>query len=334
MKKSIYSIASLVGLLALSSCGVNTATEDANTLNIYASRHYDVDKKIIESFENETGIDVNLLELKPDELIVKLMSEGENTPADLVFMNGAENITALQETGLTKNLTAEIPASVDSKYYGDNWVGITRRARVFATTKDNDNVAITSYDDIMSDDFDQSILVRSSDNSYNQALIASMIQDKGEDYATDFVTSMVEHMARTPEGNDRDQAKAMVAGDGDIAMINTYYMHLLNISSDDAEVAVSNELAPYELTGIYENISFVTPLTESEEVDQFIEYLLTEDVQSQYAEVNGEYPVNSNSKLTGYISTLPKYEYAEVDFETLGNYIEKAYEIMIENGWK
>ncbi len=335
MKKltSIFITTALV--LGVASCGSNTNNDKAETtLNLYSSRHYDVDKGLIEKFEEETGITVNIAELKNDELIAKLSEEGANTPADMVFMNGGETISSLNDMNILKPLTIEQPENLHSSYYSDNWIGVTRRARVIAHTNERNVPEVLTYDDLLSDDLKGKVLVRSSTNKYNQALIASMLQVHGEEYTTNFVKGLVNNMARTPSGNDREQAKAVVAGEGDIAIMNSYYLHLMSISTDEAEVNVSKLVKSYDLSDVHENISFVGKISDNENVDLFTEFLLSEESQKAFVEQNGEYPVNKNVELSGYIASLPKYEYQEIDFTTLGNYISDAYKIMLKNGWE
>ncbi len=339
MKKNklLITMSLMGGVLLLSSCGSTESTVTENNddvLNIYSSRHYEVDKQIADNFAEETGVKVNIVELKDSELVSKLSQEGENTEIDLVIMNGAENISSLNEMGILQPVsTVEIPESVNPKYYGDNFIGLTRRARVVVTDKEFDG-EIKNYDDLTSPELANEILVRSSGNAYNQALVASFLQQNGEEYTKEWVSGFVSNFARKPEGNDRDQVKAVANGDGSVAVVNSYYLHLLANSTEPSEVEAVEAVTPISLENVHENISWVGIVDPSEEADEFIEYLLNEENQSLFMELNGEYPVNSNVELTGYISTLPEYTYQDIDFETLGDYREDAYKLMLEQGWE
>ena len=80
----------------------------------------------------------------------------------------------------------------------------------------------------------------SSSSLYNQSLLASFIRLDGEEKAKVWADGIVKNFAREPNGNDRDQAKAIVAGEGDVAIMNTYYVGLM-LNSDDAEEAKVGE---------------------------------------------------------------------------------------------
>ena len=59
------------------------------------------------------------------------------------------------------------------------------------------------------------------------------------------VTKVVNNFARDPKGNDRDQVKAIAAGQGDIAIVNSYYIGLLLSSEKQAEVDAGNSVSVF-----------------------------------------------------------------------------------------
>ncbi len=328
MKKIIILAVGFLAAITLMACTNN----DDNTLNIYTSRDYDVDKEIIENFTEDTGIKVNVLEQKSAELVTKLSQEKSATPADIVFITGAEYISKVDDLGLLQNHNMDVSDIMDEKYYNDKFIAVTSRARILVRDNNFTQEVIT-YDDIVKDTFTGKILARSSSNTYNQAMIASFVQQHGEEYTATWIENFVSKLGRTPSGNDRDQVKAVVSGEGDIALVNSYYMHKLANSTEDAEKEVESKVTAYTLTNVHENISWVGKIKDSENATKFIEYVTNKSNQEKYMNQNGEYPVHKEVVLSGYLAGLPQYEYQTINFSTLGNYTTKAYEIMLDNGW-
>lgn len=64
----------LLSLFIFTAC-TQVQPEATNEINIYSARNYDVDKDLLQRFESETGIKVNLFEGKGDELIERLKLE-------------------------------------------------------------------------------------------------------------------------------------------------------------------------------------------------------------------------------------------------------------------
>ncbi len=319
-------------ILVLTSCFSN---EDENVLNIYSSRHYEADKKLIKKFQDRTGVKVNITQLDNNELIARITQEKENTPADIIFANGAENISALLDVNILNDINVTIPDTVNPKYFGDKWVGFSRRARVVVGDSNSKNFSteINTYTDMTADEFEGEILVRSSSNSYNIAMIASMLQQHGEEYTTEFIKGLVDNFARKPNGNDRDQVKAIASGEGSFALVNTYYLHLMSNSSDENERDIVSEITIQTTDDLHENISFLGTIGTNEYANDFIEFMLSVESQSFIVKENGEFPVNSGAYFEGYMESLSHLSFEEVDFETLGDYSEDAYRLMIENGW-
>lgn len=185
------------------------------------------------------------------------------------------------------------------------------------------------------------ILVRSSSAIYNQSLIASFIEINGEEAAKKWAKGIVDNMAREPKGNDRDQAKAVVAGEGDVAIMNTYYVGLMSKSSDPEEVKVAEKIGVYfpnqSTTGTHVNVSGVALTKEAKNKEngiKFMEFLSSEKAQKQFAEANFEYPVNPNVEAAALLKSWGNFKPQNVNLTKLGEYNKKAQEIMNEVGWK
>lgn len=345
--KKIIAILAMTTLVTgiLAGCGSkNSATEnfkveDEKVVNVYSARHYDVDKELFNKFEEETGIKVNLVEGKSDELIERMAREGENSPADVFLTVGAENIAPLQEKNLIEKTSSElIENNIPEDYRGENWVGLTSRARVIAYDKDRVNKEdIDSYDDLLEEEYKGKVLVRSSSSSYNIALLASFIQEDDEEEAKEWAEGVFNNLARTPEGNDRDQVKAIAAGIGDVAIVNSYYLAKMVNSSDAEEVNAAKNIGLIFPEDTHINLSFAAIAKNSKNKEngiKLIEFLTSEEAQSAYASENGEFPLNEKVELPELLKSWGDFDTQDIDFEKLGTFKQKAVLIFDQIGWK
>lgn len=338
---------SLLVVFAMVHCKGKTSEQNTGqevgkngALNIYSSRHYDVDKKIYQQFTEETGIAVNLVEGKGDEILQRILQEKDNSQADLYLTVGAENIYPLAQENLVEPFTSNvIEKNIPEQFRGNGWTGITSRARVIAYVKERtDPSVIKTYKDLIKPEWKGKILVRSSGSSYNIALLASFIAIDGKVTATEWAKGMVANFARDPKGNDRDQAKAMVAGDGEFAVINSYYLVKMLNSSDLKEVEVGKQVGLIFPENTHLNLSFGMLLKSAknkENAVRFLEFVTDKKIQKIYAEKNGEFALNPEVPLTEIQSTWQKnFSKQKLNFEELGKYKKDASFIFDEVGWK
>lgn len=325
--------------LAVAQCKEKTS-EQKTMLNIYSSRHYDVDKKIYRQFIKETGIEINLVEGKGDEILQRILQEGKSSPADLYLTVGAENIYPLMQAKLAEPFNSKIiEKNIPQQYRGNGWTGITSRARVIAYVKGRTNPAlIKTYSDLTKPEWKGKVLVRSSSSSYNVALLASFLSVDGKKSATKWAKGIAANFARAPKGNDRDQAKAMVAGDGDLAIMNSYYLVKMLQSSDPQEVEVGKKVGLIFPEETHFNLSFGMLLKSSknkENAIRFLEFLSSKEIQKIYAEKNGEFSLNPELSTPEIQSDWPKnFTHQKINFEELGKYRRDAAFIFDEVGWK
>lgn len=328
----------LVAVLFLSGCTAPLTDNSTEVLNIYSARHYDLDKAIIEAFQEESGIEVNVIEGKGDELLERMIREKDNPQADLFITVGAETLsTSLQEDLFQDIELEDIEDVLDSQFYGDKWVAITKRARILVYDNSNPVPPINTYFDLTTDEFSQKVLVRSATSSYNIALLAAMIQQDGEQLAENWAKGVVNNFARIPTGNDRDQARAVVSGLGDVAIMNTYYLILMENSSDPADQDVASSLGVLFPEDTHMNISYAAILNQSSNPDnaqKFINYLLDVEQQNIYMNDNGEFPIRNDIPLNPTIQSWGEFNIAPINYETLGDVYAQAVMIFDQVKWE
>lgn len=268
-------------------------------VNIYTTRQPSLIEPVMEAFTADTGIAVKL-NFVDDGLVERLRAEGARSPADLVMTVDIANLQRVVDAGVLQPvdsdiLTAAVPADLRSP---DNlWFALTTRARIVYASKSRvADGEITTYEDLASDTWKDRICTRSGLHNYNLALLSAVIEHVGEDGAKDWVTGIKDNLARSPEGNDRAQVKAIWAGECDISLGNTYYMGKMLNTEDQLEWADSVRIVfpTFENGGTHVNVSGVA-MTQSApnkaEALQLMEFLVSAKAQSIYAETNYEYPV-------------------------------------------
>ncbi|WFD11146.1 Fe(3+) ABC transporter substrate-binding protein [Tepidibacter hydrothermalis] len=343
-----FSIVLLVGCTTKqesTSSNEGNESNEEKVVNVYTSRHYDADKELYKIFTEETGIKVNVVEGKSDELIERLDREGEDTEADVLIVADAARLHRAKSQELLQSVESEvlnnnIPENLRDK--DNEWYGLTKRGRVIVYSKDRVNPSeLSTYEDLTNPKWKGKILVRSSSNTYNQSLLASFIEINGEEKAKEWAKGLVDNMARDPKGNDRDQAKAVVAGEGDIAIMNTYYLGKLLNSSDPEEVKVGEQVSVFfpnqDTTGTHINVSGAGVTKNANNKDnavKFIEFLSNEKAQSIFANANYEYPANPNVEPSELLKSWGEFKDQNISLNKLGENNKKAVEIFNEIGWK
>lgn len=348
MKKLLFG---LITLSILSSCKNETKENDTATgpqnqeVNVYTHRHYEADQELFKKFEEQTGIKVNVINSNADELIQKMSMEGEQSPADVLITVDAGRLTRAKEQDLLQPIESEtlnntIPSHLkDAENY---WFGITKRARIIAYAKDRVKPEdLSTYEDLATPKWKNKILIRSSDNIYNQSLLASIIVNNGEEEAKTWTRNLVNNMARTPKGSDRDQVKAVVAGEGDIAILNSYYLGQMLNSSDPEEVETAGKVGLFfpnqDDRGTHINVSgagVARYAPNKENAIRFIEFLISEEAQNVFANSNYEYPVNPDVEPAPLLQEWGEFKEDTLNLSQLGENNKNAVLTFDEAGWK
>lgn len=314
-------------------------------VNIYTARHYEVDQELYDMFTKQTGIKVNVVEGKAPELIERIKREGASTPADLFITVDGGILNSAKEAEILQPIASgvvdkQVPADLRDK--DNHWIGLSTRARVIVYAKDRVNPSeLSTYEDLATGKWKGKIAVRSSTNLYNQSLLASFIAIMGEKEAEAWAAGIAANLAREPEGGDRDQAKAIVAGVGDVAIMNTYYVGQLAASKDAEEVKVAEKVGVFfpnqETTGTHINISGAGLVKHSKNKDnaiKLLEFLTAPEAQTKISQANFEFPVNSQATLPELLKSWGTFKRQNIDFAKYGELNPKAVEIANKVGWK
>ncbi len=311
-------------------------------LNIFSARQEVLMRPLIDKFENEHDIKVNIISAKANQLINKIIQEGEYTKADILLTTDVGRLHYGKEKGIFQKVTSptiqnNLPSNFKDK---DNyWFGISIRSRLLVFNKKNVNRdELNGYIDLANPKWKNRILVRSSKSVYNQSMISAMILNYGESKVNEFLEGFVKNLARKPSGGDRDQIKAILGGMGDIALVNSYYF--IKMKFDDVNNKLKNIAAYFPqdtFMKTHVNISGAGVIKNSENVKnatKFIEFLLSDEAQKIYAEVNYEYPIRKNLKLSDFMDKYSDFEMDASSLSKIGELNKKALLMMDISGWR
>ena len=337
----------LLVFFVLISYGCNFSINKSNEINIYSQRHYDSDKMQYKKFEEKTGIKVNVTKAGADELIQRLKNEGDNSQADLFITVDVGKLWQASDMGLFQKFDdKEVFNNIDPQFLDKNgyWVPLTYRSRVVVYS--NERVKkedLSTYEDLANEKWRGRLLVRSSSNAYNQALMSSLVANLGPDAVTSWSEAVVKNFARDPKGSDRDQVKAIAAGQGDIAIVNSYYIGLLLSSEKEEEISAGNSVSVFFPNqgegerGAHINVSGIALAKNApnkENAIELIKYLTSVEGQETYVNNSYEYSVNPNVKPDQIVQAWGEFKKDPVDLNMLGIKRDEAIRIFDKTGWK
>ena len=313
-------------------------------VNIYSHRQRVLLEPFLEAFTAKTGIETNVV-FAAKGLAQRLAAEGKASPADLVLTVDIARLSEYDSLGLFQPvssdiLTSAIPAHLRS---ADNrWFGLSKRTRIIVTHKDRvPEGAITRIEDLADPQWEGRICTRKGSHVYNRALLASLIAHHGTEEATKWAEGLVANLARRPQGNDRAQAKAIFAGECDIAIMNHYYYGKMINNDQEPEqkdwasvldVVLPNQAdrgAPINITGG----GIATYAPNAENAQKLLEFLVSEDAQNLYAAINYEYPVIDETKGPSGLDGFGALKADQLPIQALADNALEAQMIIDRVGW-
>jgi iron(III) transport system substrate-binding protein len=327
-----------ISTLAVLALGTAAMPAVAEEVNVYSHRQPELIKPLADAFTAETGIDVNIAFVDKG-MAERLVAEGSRSPADLVLTVDIARLTQIVDAGVTQAVESDVlDANIPSNFRdaGNEWFGLTSRARIIYASKDR--VApgeITTYEDLASEKWKGRLCSRSGTNDYNVALLGAMIAHHGEAYAKTWAEGLRANLARKPAGGDRDQAKAIWAGECDIAIGNTYYMGQMvnDPEQKDWANAVRVDFPVFEGDGTHMNISGVA-MTKSAPNKaaalKFMEWLTGDHAQKIYAETNYEFPVKPGVPRSELVQSWGDFTPDSLDLAAVAKERPAALRIMEE----
>lgn len=342
MRRLLTACATTIALL--SSGGIALAS--SKVLNLYTARHYQTDEALYTNFTRLTGIRVNRIEGKEDELFERIRREGPASPADVFLTVDAARLQAADDAGLFAPVQSRLLAARIPEQFRDpegNWFGYSYRARVIAYARDKVKPEeVAGMADLANPRFKGKVCVRSGGHVYNRTLVAAMLHHQGEDRTAAWLRGLVANLARQPKGGDTDQIRAVAAGECDVAVTNHYYYARL-LGSDkreDQEVVrkVGIVFPDQRGPGTHVNISgggMLRHAPNKEAAVRFLEYLASDEAQAYFANGNNEWPVVPGVRLDNpQLKVMGEFKVDRLSALELARNTVKAQRFIDRAGWR
>ena len=331
-------------IIFISMIGIFQSSLNAE-INIYSHRHYDSDKILYKAFTEETGIKINVVKGGADQLIQRLISEGNNSPADILMTVDAGRLERAKKVGILQPASSEVlekNVPIEMRDPEGYWYGLTVRARVIVYSKDRVKPGdLSTYEDLTNSKWKGRIVARSSSNIYNQSLLASIIAAKGKNKALEWAKEVRKNMARSPRGSDRDQARAVSAGLADVAIMNTYYIGILANSSDSSDREVAKNVGVFfpnqKDRGTHINVSgagITASSKNKKDAIKFLEFLTMKRAQQVFGNVNYEYPLKIENNQSSLLKSWGSFKADKLNLSILGEKNSDAVKLFDRAGWE
>ncbi|EEZ80604.1 MAG: iron ABC transporter substrate-binding protein [uncultured Candidatus Thioglobus sp.] len=335
---TLISSAIVFSVLTVSSITTVQATSD-DSVTVYSSRKEHLIKPLFEAFTKDTGVKVEYLTGKGGALIERLKLEGANTPADMFMTVDAGNLWYVGSQDLfqpvqTETLKSNIPSHLRDP--DGLWTGLSVRARTIVYSTDRVNSAdLSTYADLSASKWKGKLCLRTSKKIYTKSLAASVIYNHGEDKAGDIISGWVNNLAATPNAKDSHVMNAILAGQCDVGLVNTYYFGRLVAKKPNAPLKLF--WANQDTTGVHVNVSgagVTKHASNAKGATQLLEWLSSSKAQAIYGSLNKEYPANQNIASDDVVSAWGSFKQDDMNLSQAGILQAKAVKLMQMKGYK
>ena len=335
MKQLHYLFAVLVLALVLTAPFQAFAEE----LVVYSARNEQLIKPLFDAYTKETGVEIAFITDKAGPLLQRLKAEGKNSRADLLLTVDAGNLWHAAEEGVLQPVQSQILQDnipVHLRDPGNQWFGLSLRARTIVYSTERVNPAeLTTYEELGNERWQKRLLLRTSKKVYNQSLVAMLVAEHGEAKAENIVRSWVDNLATQPFSNDTKVMEAILAGQGDVGIVNTYYFGRLMGKSPGLKLALfwPNQAS----TGVHVNISgagVTKHAKHPEAAVRFIEWLSSAKAQNLFADVNMEYPVNPKVPSHPDVASWGEFKASKQNLTAAGQLQDSAIRLMDRAGYR
>jgi iron(III) transport system substrate-binding protein len=216
------------------------------------------------------------------------------------------------------------------------WTGLSVRARtiVYSTKRVNPS-QLSTYSNLASSNWNKKLCLRTSKKIYTKSLVASIIHNQGEEKASQVISGWVDNLAAVPNAKDSHVMNAIIAGQCDVGLVNTYYYGQLIEKTPDAPVKLF--WANQETTGVHVNVSgagVTKHASNPSGATQLLEWLSSAEAQAIYGSLNKEYPANQNIDSDEIVSSWGSFKQDKMNLSIAGILQADAVKLMQRLGYK
>ncbi len=309
-------------VMGLVSAGSFAAGKDE--LVVYSGRSDSFVKPVVEAFTKQTGIQVILHNASSTELLNKLRVEGERTEADLYLSNDAGNLQLGSELGLFQPLPEASTKLVDARWRApDNtWLGLSARARVLVVnTKVKDLDFIKSVFDLADPRLKGRLGITNAANESFVAGTTVYMLAAGKEKTRNWLQGLKDNAGKTVFDKHGKIVSAVAEGKLDVGLVNHYYIYRHLNEQPNAPIRIVLPDQGEQGMGVAWNVAgvAVSKYTQKKELaEKFVAFLVSEEGQKIFAEVNEEYPTRAGVPVAARLPTPASVKVANVPLSKLG----------------
>jgi iron(III) transport system substrate-binding protein len=316
-----------------------SATAFCKELVVYSARKEHLIRPLFEAYTKETGIKINYITDKAAVLMQRIKAEGQATPADLLITVDAGNLWHAAQEGILQAVSSQILSENIPSHLrdpGNRWFGLSIRARIIVyNSKKVALNELNTYENLAEPNWKGRLLLRTSKKVYNQSLVAMLMAEHGNAKTEKILRGWVKNLAAPPFSSDTQVLKAIAAGQGDVGIVNTYYVGRLLKKKPNLPLKIfwPNQNA----NGVHVNVSGGGVVVHGQHkvvAIKLLEWLSSEQAQNLYADVNLEYPANPRVSPDPVVTAWGKFKQNPINLDNAGKFQARAIQLMDRAGYK
>jgi iron(III) transport system substrate-binding protein len=320
-------------LLVLAGCGGASSDQE---LVIYSSRTQSLVQPLLEQYAEQTGTNIRVRYANTSSIVATLLEEGQNSPADVLYLAEPSGWAALAEAGLLSPLPENLLEKIDSRFRSPQgeWVGTSGRSKVVVYNTENiipERDLPQSIMDFTDPKWKGRIGWAPTHGEWQILLMAIRIEE-GEEAARRWLEGI---KANEPETypNLISIVQAVADGEVDVGFVNHYYVPRF-IAEEGEDFGARNYYlgggdpgAVVDVAGVAIHQS--TDLRETAE--SFVAYMLDVKAQQYFAQETHEYPLSAGVPPAGDLPPLNSLDPAAINPADLSE-LESTQRLLRETG--
>lgn len=323
----------MVCLLVLTGCSASGQGEE---LVVYSSRTSSLVQPLLEQYAEQTGTDIRVRYANTASIVATLLEEGENSPADVVYLAEPSGWAALSEEGMLSNLPDHLLEKVDSRFRSSRgeWVGTSGRSKVVVYNTENIDPEQDLPQSIMdfTDPKWRGRIGWAPTHGEWQILLMAIRIEEGEEAARRWLEGIKANDPRTYP-NLISIVQGVADGEVDVGFVNHYYVPRF-IAEEGEDFGARNYYLGNGDPGAVVDVAGVSilPTTDvPEEAENFVGYMLSRDAQEYFAQQTHEYPLSAGVSPEGGLPPLNSLDPPAIDPAQLSE-LQSTLDLLRETG--
>jgi iron(III) transport system substrate-binding protein len=320
-------------LLVLAGCGGGSSDQE---LVIYSSRTQSLVQPLLEQYAEQTGTNIRVRYANTASIVATLLEEGQNSPADVLYLAEPSGWAALSEAGLLSNLPDNLLGKVDGRFRSSqgDWVGTSGRSKVVVYNTENivpERDLPQSIMDFTDPKWKGRIGWAPTHGEWQILLMAIRIEE-GEEAARRWLEGIKANDPQTYP-NLISIVQAVADGEVDVGFVNHYYVPRF-IAEEGEDFRARNYYLDNGDPGAVIDVAGVAihqSSTPREAAEGFVEYMLNVEAQQYFAQETHEYPLSAGVPAAGNLPPLRSLDPPTIDPGELSE-LESTQRLLRETG--